>query len=334
MQKLMRTPSDVVPDYLRGLAAAHPQVIRYDEENGIVLRATAASTGKVAVISGGGSGCEPMHVGFVGSGMLDAACPGPVFSSPVPRQITAATVAADQGAGVLYVIPNFGGEVMNFGLAAEILSRQGHRIEKVVVDDDVALDGAQRHRRRGLGATVIVEKIAGAAAEAGLPLEEVAALARRASAQARTFGVSLSSCVHPSTGAETFDLPSGQMEVGVGIGGDRGVTRDALPPADVVAELLVEQTLKELGRIEGASLVVLLSGLGATPEIELVGLFGHVQAAMTARGATVARSLVGNYVTSLESAGASLTVLRADAELTRWWDAPVRTSALAWGAAA
>lgn len=333
MQKFMRTGDTAVSDYLHGLARAHPDLIRYDPERGIVVRAEAGAP-KVAIVSGGGSGCEPLHTGFVGEGMLDAACPGSVFSSPVPRQIVAATQTVDQGHGVLYVVTNYGGEIMNFGLAGEILGREGHEIEKVVVDDDVALDGDLRHLRRGMGATVLVEKLAGAAAESGAPLDEVAAVARRTVQRSRTFAVALGPCVHPSTGSPAFELPAGQMEVGVGLGGDRGLSREPLPPADAVAEALVERAVAELSISDGARVIVLLSGLGGTPELELVGLFGHVHTALERRGAAVERSLVGNYVTSLESPGAQLTVLHTDDELTRYWDAPVRTRALRWGAPA
>jgi dihydroxyacetone kinase-like protein len=332
MQKMMGDPSTVVPDYLRGLAAAHPGVIEYDPEDRIVVRRVPSARGKVGLISGGGSGCEPLHAGYVGLGMLDAACPGEVFSSPVPNQIMAATRRADHGAGVLYIIKNFGGEVMNFGLAAEILRRKGIRIEKVLVNDDASFPPELVGRRRGLGATVLVEKLAGAAAEQGRPLDDVAALARRVVERSRTFGVALSSCTHPKTGRQTFELPDGEYEVGVGIGGDRGHERRPLPPAGEIAEVMLERITDELGLQPGDPVLVLLSGLGSTPAIELYGLFAAVLDGLGKHGVQPVRSLVGDYITSLDSHGALLTVLRADDELLDLWDRPVHTPSLRWGA--
>ncbi|AEB44415.1 dihydroxyacetone kinase subunit DhaK [Micromonospora maris] len=332
MQKIMGDATTVVPDYLRGLAAAHPGVVEYDPVDRIVVRRAPAAPGKVGLVSGGGSGCEPLHAGYVGLGMLDAACPGEVFSSPVPNQIMAATRRADHGAGVLYVVKNFGGEVMNFGLAAEILRREGVRIEKVLVDDDASFPPELAARRRGLGAAVLVEKIAGAAAEEGRPLDDVAALARRVVGRSRTFGVALSSCTHPKTGRRTFDLPHGEYEVGVGIGGDRGHERRPLPPVDEIADVMLKRIIDELELRPGNQVVVLLSGLGATPAIELYGLFAAVRDRLVKQGVEPVRSLVGDYITSLDSQGALLTVLHADEELLELWDRPVHTASLRWGA--
>lgn len=332
MQKFMNAPDTVVADYLTGLAAAHPQLIEFRAEERIVVRATPAAAGKVGLVSGGGSGCEPLHAGYVGPGMLDAACPGEVFTSPVPAQIMAATRAADHGSGVVFIIKNFGGEVMNFGLAAEILSRQGTRIEKVLVDDDASFPPDLSRQRRGLGATVLVEKIAGAAAERGRCLDEVAEVARRTVASCRTFGVALSSCTPPRLGRPTFDLPAGHYEVGVGLGGDRGQARAALPTADRVADVLLDKIMAELGIATGSRLITMLSGLGSTPEIELFGLYGAIHDRLTRSGAVVERSLVGNYLTSLDSLGALLSVLVVDEELIDLWDQPVHTPALRWGA--
>jgi dihydroxyacetone kinase-like protein len=331
MQKIMGDASAVVPDYLRGLAAAHPGVVEYDAESRIVVRRAPAGPGKVGLISGGGSGCEPLHAGYVGLGMLDAACPGEVFSSPVPNQIMAATRRADHGAGVLYIIKNFGGEVMNFGLAAEILRRKGIRIEKVLVNDDASFPPELAGRRRGLGATVLVEKIAGAAAEEGRSLEDVAAVARRVVERSRTFGVALSSCTHPRTGRRTFELPDGEYEVGVGIGGDRGHDRRPLPTVDEIAEVMLERVADELELRSGNRVLILLSGLGSTPAIELYGLFAAVVDRLGKHGAEPVRSLVGDYITSLDSHGALLTVLHADDELLELWDRPVHTPSLRWG---
>ncbi|MGI5241802.1 dihydroxyacetone kinase subunit DhaK [Dactylosporangium sp. CA-139066] len=331
MQKIMGVASTVVADYLRGLAAAHPDVVEFDQERRIVVRRAAARPGKVGLISGGGSGCEPLHAGYVGLGMLDAACPGEVFTSPVPNQIMAATESADHGAGVLYIIKNFGGEVMNFGLAAEILRRKGIRIEKVLVNDDASFPPELAGRRRGLGATVLVEKIGGAAAEEGRSLDDVAGLARRVVERSRTFGVALSSCTHPKTGRRTFELPDGEYEVGVGIGGDRGHERRPLPPVDEIADVLLEKVTAELGLQAGNRVLVLLSGLGSTPSIELHGLFAAVRDRLVKLGADPVRSLVGNYITSLDSHGALLTVLHVDDDMLDLWDRPVHTPSLRWG---
>ncbi len=257
--------------------------------------------------------------------------PGEVFTSPVPAQIMAATKAADSGAGVLYVIKNFGGEVMNFGLAAEILTRQGITIEKVVVNDDSSFGPEMERHRRGLGATVLVEKIAGAAAEQGRPLAEVAGIAGRVVASSRTFGVALSACTPPKLGRPTFDLPPGMFEVGVGIGGDRGQERRALPSASEIAALLIRKPVTELEITEGARVLTLLSGLGSTPSVELYSLYGLVSDQLGQLGAVSERCLVGNYITSLDSFGVLLTLLVVDDELLSLWDAPVHTPALRWG---
>lgn len=332
MQKFMNAPETAVTDYLTGLAAAHPQLIKFRSEDRIVTRAVPPGAGKVGLVSGGGSGCEPLHAGYVGQGMLDAACPGEVFTSPVPSQVIAAARAADRGAGVVFIIKNFGGEVMNFGLAAEILTRQGMHVEKVLVDDDASFPPGREAQRRGLGATVMVEKIAGAAAEQGRPVGDVAQIARRTVAHCRTFGVALSSCTPPRLGRPTFDLPPGQYEIGVGLGGDRGQARDVLPPADRVADVLLADIVSELDITEGSRVITMLSGLGSTPQIELFGLYGHVHDSLVSTGAVVERSLVGNYLTSLDSLGVLLSVLVVDDELLDLWDQPVHTPALRWGA--
>lgn len=331
MRKIINGTQEVVTEYLHGLAAAHPDLVRFESETRIVVRARVSAGPKVGLVSGGGSGCEPLHSGYVGYGMLDAACPGEVFTSPVPAQIMAATKVADSGSGVLYVIKNFGGEVMNFGLSAEILRRQGVAIEKVVVDDDSSFGPGMQAQRRGLGATVLVEKISGAAAEQGRSLAEVAAIARRVVASSRTFGVALSACTPPKLGRPTFDLPDGEFEVGVGIGGDRGQERRPLVPATDLAALLVRKPVDELGITSGTRVLTLLSGLGSTPSIELYSLYGMVADELGRLGAAATRSLVGNYVTSLDSFGVLLTFLVLDDELLELWDAPVHTPALRWG---
>lgn len=331
MRKIMNAAEDVVTDYLRGLGAAHPDLVRFDSEHRIVVRANRPVQRKVGLISGGGSGCEPLHAGYVGLGMLDAACPGEVFTSPVPAQIMAATKMADCGTGVLYVVKNFGGEVMNFGLSAEILRRQGVAIEKVLVDDDASFGPGMETQRRGLGATVLVEKIAGAAAERGWSLEQVAAVAHRVVALSRTFGVALSACTPPRLGRPTFDLPDGELEVGVGLGGDRGQERRPLMSASEIADLLVSKPADELSVAGGTRVLTLLSGLGSTPAIELYSLYGLIADKLRRLGAAPTRSLVGNFLTSLDSFGVQATFLVLDDELLELWDDPVHTPALRWG---
>jgi dihydroxyacetone kinase-like protein len=332
MQKFINAPDTAVPEYLAGLAAAHPDVVRFLPDERIVTRAAPKGRGKVGLISGGGSGCEPLHAGYVGLGMLDAACQGEIFTSPVPAQVMAAAAAADHGSGVVFIIKNFGGEVMNFGLAAEILTRRGMRIEKVLVDDDASFPPGLESRRRGLGATVLVEKIAGAAAERGQTLDQVVAVARRVVARSRTFGVALSSCTPPRLGRPTFELPGGSYEIGVGLGGDRGQDRGELPPAAAVADVLLDRLVDELQVTEGTRVITMLSGLGSTPQLELFGLYGLVDERLRARGALVERSLVGNFLTSLDSLGALLTITVVDDELLDLWDDPVHTASLRWGA--
>lgn len=331
MSKFINDPTEVVNDYLVGLQAAHRDVLAYDSEARVVLRRSPV-VGKVGLVAGGGSGCEPLHTGFVGPGMLDAACPGQVFTSPVPRQIVAATQAADTGAGVLHVIKNFSGEVMNFGMAEEILGFEDIAIESVLVNDDVAVaDTGRNAGRRGLGATVLVEKVAGAAAERGDDLATVAAVARRVTARARTFGVGLSSCTPPLRGRPIFEMPQGRIELGIGISGEPGRNRADLRSAQELAELMLGEVISDLAPARGAEVLVLVNGMGGTPGSELYLLYGEVERGLRKHGLLPTRRLVGNYVTSLDQRGAALTVLELDAELTELWDAPVHTPALRWG---
>jgi dihydroxyacetone kinase-like protein len=331
MRKFINEPVEVVDDYLAGLEAAHREVLTYDAEQRVVLRRRPV-VGKVGLVAGGGSGCEPLHTGFVGPGMLDAACPGQVFTSPVPRQIVAATRAADTGAGVLHIVKNFSGEVMNFGMAGEILEFEDIVIEAVLVNDDVSVtDSDQNAGRRGLGATVLVERIAGAAAERGDSLAAVAAVARRVNARARTFGVGLSSCTPPLHGRPIFDMPEGQIELGIGISGEPGRSRGECRSAHDLAEVMLDEVLVDLRPSLGAEVLVLVSGMGGTPGSELYLLYGEVERGLRQRGLAPVRRLVGNYVTSLDQLGAALTVLELDRETTGLWDAPVHTPALRWG---
>ncbi len=357
MKKLINDPADVVIDALRGMAAAHPE-LRVDLEQRIVFRAdapaavtartpssetnaapgTSAASGKnaapkVGLVSGGGSGHEPLHAGFVGLGMLDAACAGEVFTSPVPDQILEATRRVDGGAGVLHIVKNYTGDVMNFEMAAELADAEGLAIESVVVDDDVAVrDSTWTAGRRGVGLTVLLEKIVGAGAEQGRDLMACAELARRVNAAGRSMGVALTSCTVPAAGRPTFDLPEDELELGVGIHGEPGRERVPLGPASEVARMLVEPILDDLDFSGDGGVICFVNGLGATPLIELYLMYAEVAAHLDRAGIQIARSLVGPYITSLDMAGCSVSLLRADAELLDLWDAPVRTPALRWGA--
>lgn len=332
MKKLINDADQIVIEALEGLAAAHPEV-RVDLPNRVVLRSDAPRPGKVGVISGGGSGHEPLHAGFVGVGMLDAAVCGEVFTSPVPDQILAATQAVDGGAGVLHLVKNYTGDVMNFEMAAELAADMGGTpVESVVIDDDVAVqDSLYTAGRRGVGATVFVEKIAGAVAESGADLATVAAVARKVVSQSRTMGVALTSCTVPAAGKPTFDLQENEMELGIGIHGEPGRERMPLGSANEVARRLVEPILSDLD-YAGQQAIVMVNGMGGTPLIELYIVYREVARLLDAAGVKVVRCLVGNYVTSLEMAGCSVSVLRADDELIQLWDAPVKTSALSWNA--
>jgi len=284
MKKLLNDPANVVKESLAGLAAAHADLVRYDAESQILVRADPAAD-KVALISGGGSGHEPMHGGFVGSGMLDAACPGEVFTSPVPEQMLAATKAVDTGKGVVHIVKNYTGDVMNFKLAAEDAEDEGIQVESVLIDDDVAVqDSLYTAGRRGVGATVLAEKIAGAAAERGDDLASVAGVARKVNQQARSYGVALSSCTPPAAGAPIFDLPEGEMEVGIGIHGEPGRERRPLGSASEIAELMLEAVLSDLEPAAGASVLPFVNGMGGTPQLELYVLYGEIERRLRSAG--------------------------------------------------
>lgn len=332
MKKLINDPDDVVAEALLGVEAAHPD-LRVDHEHKIVYRADAPRSGKVGIISGGGSGHEPMHGGLVGPGMLDAACAGEVFTSPVPDQVQAATKLVDGGAGVLHVVKNYTGDVMNFEMAAELAEAEaGTRVESVVTEDDVAVqDSTYTAGRRGVGVTVLLEKIAGAAAEQGRDLDQVAQLARTVSGNGRSMGLALTSCTVPAAGKPTFDIAEDQMELGVGIHGEPGRERVPFAPARDIAAMLVEPVLADLPYERGDSVIAFVNGLGGTPQIELYLMYNEVQKIVSAHGVQIARSLVGSYMTSLEMAGTSVTLLKVDDELLSLWDAPVSTPALRWG---
>lgn len=329
MRMLINVPETVVPDALRGMAAAHPE-LTVDVDNRVVVRRDAPVTDKVGLVSGGGSGHEPLHGGFVGRGMLDAACAGEIFTSPVPDQMTRAAAAVDAGRGVLFVVKNYTGDVLNFDMAADLAQDEGIQVAKVLVNDDVAVtDSLYTAGRRGVGATLFVEKIAGAAAEEGAPLARVEALARQVVESSRSFGVALSACTTPAKGSPTFDLPDGELELGIGIHGEPGRERRPMMTSHEIADASVDAVLADL-RPSGPVLA-LVNGMGATPLIELYGFNAEVQRVLAERGVPVARTLVGNYVTSLDMAGCSVTLCQADEELLRLWDAPVRTPGLRWG---
>jgi phosphoenolpyruvate---glycerone phosphotransferase subunit DhaK len=329
MKKLINSPDDVVVEALRGVAAAHPS-LDVDVENKVVTRAGGATAGKVALVSGGGSGHEPLHGGFVGFGMLDAACPGEVFTSPVPDQMLLATPKVDGGAGVLHVVKNYTGDVLNFQMAAELAADENIEVTAVVIDDDVAVqDSLYTAGRRGTGATVFVEKIAGALAEQRKELKSVADVAREVNDRSRSFGVALTACTTPAAGAPGFDLPDDEIELGVGIHGEPGRTRGPMRSAAEIADVMLAAIDDDMP-LQG-DLAVMVNGMGGTPLIELYVVFNEVRRIIEAKGATIARSLVGNYITSLDMAGASVTVLRLTPDLTALWDAPVETPALRWG---
>jgi dihydroxyacetone kinase-like protein len=333
MKKFLNDPADLVGESLTGLAAAHGDLLRYDSQARIIVRADAPVAGKVALISGGGSGHEPLHGGFVGSGMLDAACPGEVFTSPVPDQMLAATKAVDGGAGVVHIVKNYTGDVMNFKLAAEDAADEGIAVESVLIDDDVAVeDSLYTAGRRGVGATVLVEKIAGAAADRGEDVAGVAATARRVNERARSFGVALSSCTPPAAGKPIFDLPDGRIELGIGIHGEPGRRREDVRGAHEIVGIMLEAVLSDLQPSEGARVLPFVNGMGGTPQIELYLLYAEVDRQLRDAGLEPVRNLVGSYITSLEMAGASITILELDDELVELWDAPVHTPALRWGA--
>lgn len=333
MKKLINDPEAVVREALEGVAAAYPGRLRVHFDPNYVVRADAPVSGKVGVLSGGGSGHEPMHGGFVGSGMLDVACPGAVFTSPTPDQMLAATQAVDGGAGVLHIVKNYTGDVMNFETAAELAIAEGTTVESVLIDDDVAVqDSTYTAGRRGVGATVLAEKLAGAAAEAGRPIAEVAGIARRVNEQARSMGMALTSCIVPHVGTPTFELAEDEMEIGIGIHGEPGRERVRLQPADAIVDLLLDPVLTDLPFARGDRVLAFVNGMGGTPQIELEIVFRRVAQVLGERGITIERNLLGSYITSLEMAGTSITLLKLDDELVQLWDAPVNTPALRWGA--
>jgi len=332
MKKLINAPADVVNQALQGMALAYPNLLQVHFEPNFIVRRAAPASGKVGVISGGGSGHEPMHGGFVGYGMLDAACPGAVFTSPTPDQMLEATKAVDGGAGVLHIVKNYTGDVLNFEMAAELAQMENIEVAAVVINDDVAVqDSLYTAGRRGVGATVLAEKLSGAAAEQNRPLGEVTEICRKVNAQARSMGMALTSCTVPQAGKPTFDLPESEMEIGIGIHGEPGRMRMTLKSAAEITALLAEAILDDLPFHRGDEVLAFVNGMGGTPLLELFIVYQELVKICQGRGITIARNLVGSYITSLDMAGCSITLLRLDDELTRLWDAPVHTPALRWG---
>jgi dihydroxyacetone kinase-like protein len=332
MKKLINKPEDVVVEELQGIAAAHPDLVKVHYNPNFIVRADAPVQGKVGLLSGGGSGHEPMHGGFVGHGMLDVACPGAVFTSPTPDQMLEATKAANGGAGVLHIVKNYTGDVMNFEMAADLARAEGIEVEAVVTNDDVAVqDSLYTAGRRGVGITVVAEKICGAAAEERRSLKEVADLCRKVNAQGRSMGMALTSCTVPHAGKPTFEIGDDEMEIGIGIHGEPGRTRMKLAGAAQIAEMLVKPIVDDLPYKSGDSVLAFVNGMGGTPLIELYVMFNEVNKILSGQGIKIARNLIGSYITSLEMAGCSVTLLKLDDELTKLWDAPVKTAGLRWG---
>ncbi|MGY4646004.1 dihydroxyacetone kinase subunit DhaK [Cellulomonas sp. URHB0016] len=331
MKKLINDPQHVVAESLEGFAAAHADLVTVRTDPPFVARAGGTTAGKVGLVSGGGSGHEPLHGGFVGVGMLDAAVPGAMFTSPTPDQIAPALQAADGGRGVLAIVKNYTGDVLNFETAAELAEAEGVTVRSVVVNDDVAVeDSLYTAGRRGVAGTVAVEKIAGAAAERGDDLDTVVAVAEKVIANVRSMGVALTACTVPHAGRPSFDLPEDELEIGIGIHGEPGRRRIPLAGADEITEMLLTPVADDLGLSGGERVLLFVNGMGGTPASELYVVYRRARALLSERGVEVTRSLVGNYVTSLEMQGASVTVLRLDDELTALWDAPVHTTALRW----
>jgi dihydroxyacetone kinase-like protein len=316
---------------MAGMAAAHSDLIRVEYDPNVIIRKDAPKKGKVGLVSGGGSGHEPLHGGYVGLGMLDAACPGAVFTSPTPDQMARATAAVDGGAGVVHIVKNYTGDIMNFEMAAELARAEGARVNAVITNDDVAVqDSLYTAGRRGVGVTVLVEKIAGGCAEAGADLDTVTALAKKVNANGRSMGMALTSCIVPAAGKVTFEIADDEMELGIGIHGEPGRERTKLKSADEIAEILTMAVVNDIPYKQGDEVLAFVNGMGGTPLIELYVVFNAVNRYLTGRGIKVTRSLVGNYITSLEMAGTSVTLLKLDGETTKWWDAPVNTPALRW----
>jgi len=354
MKKLINAVPDVVKEQLEGMAVAHPDQLKVNFEPAFVYRADAPVAGKVAIISGGGSGHEPMHGGFVGMGMLDAACPGEVFTSPTPDQMYEAAKMVNSGAGVLFLVKNYTGDVLNFEMAADMAYADGIAVQNILIDDDVAVkDSLYTAGRRGVGTTVLVEKIVGAAAEAGYNLEQCADLARKANSYGRSMGMALTSCTVPAAGKPIFELGEDEMEIGIGIHGEPGQKRMKLTTADEITEMMaleiindkaysrtvreledgqwVDKSLVDEPFKKGDQVIAFVNSMGGTPVSELYAVYRKLAQVCADNGIEIVRNLIGPYITSLEMAGMSITLMKADDEILRFWDAPVKTPGLRWG---
>ena len=356
MKKLINEIDDVVKEQLEGMAVAHPDVLKVHFDPYYVYRADAPVEGKVAIVSGGGSGHEPMHGGFVGMGMLDGACPGEVFTSPTPDQMYDCAKAVDSGAGVLYIVKNYTGDVMNFEMAAEMANADGVKVQNILIDDDVAVkDSLYTAGRRGVGVTVLAEKVVGAAAEAGYDLDQCADLCRKVNMNGRSMGMAITSCIVPAAGKPTFDLPDDEMEIGIGIHGEPGQVREKMATADEITKRMTleiledgaySRTVREFDREngewvdielvdpvfeEGDKVIAFVNSMGGTPVSELYAVYRKVDEVCKEFGVEIVRNLIGPYITSLEMQGMSITLLKADDEILKFWDAPVNTPGLRWG---
>jgi dihydroxyacetone kinase-like protein len=327
MKKFINDVDDVLTESLDGFAAAHADIVTLGGSHKFIRR-KALKPGKVALISGGGSGHEPLHGGLVGHGMLDAACPGQVFTSPTPDQMMEAAAEMNTGAGCLFIVKNYEGDVMNFDMAAEM----SDGVLQVVTNDDVAVeDSLYTTGRRGVAGTLVVEKIVGAAAEEGLALKALKELGDKVNRATRSMGVALTSCTVPAAGKPNFEIADDEMEFGVGIHGEPGRRRGKLLPADAIAEEICAAIAGDLGAAAKGNALLFVNGFGATPSMELYLMYNSARKMLEKHGVSIARSLVGSYVTSLDMAGCSITLAMLDDETTRLWDAPVHTAALRWG---
>ena len=332
MKKLINDPADVVKEALQGVALAHADRVRVLTDPNVVVRADAPVAGKVGLVSGGGSGHEPMHGGFVGMGMLDAACPGEVFTSPTPDQMLVATKAINGGAGAVHIVKNYTGDILNFEMAADLSREEGIEVESVVIDDDVAVqDSLYTAGRRGVGTTVLAEKICGAAAEQRRSLADVADLCRKVNANGRSMGMALTSCTVPAAGKPTFELGEMEMEIGIGIHGEPGRERKVVAPVHEIVEMLATPIVDDLPFAAGDRVLAFVNGMGGTPLIELYIVYYELHKFLSGRGIEISRNLIGPYITSLEMQGCSITLLKLDDDLTALWDAPVNTPGLRWG---
>ncbi len=353
MKKLINAVEDVVKEQLEGMAVAHPDILKVHFEPNYVYRADAPVAGKVAVISGGGSGHEPMHGGFVGMGMLDGACPGEVFTSPTPDQMYECAKAVDSGEGVLFIVKNYTGDVLNFEMAAEMAYADGIKVQNILIDDDAAVkDSLYTAGRRGVGTTVLAEKIVGGAAEDGYSLEQCADLCRKVNQHGRSMGMALTSCTVPAAGKPTFELGDDEMEIGIGIHGEPGRERYKMKTADEITEMMAlaiiedgayTRTVREWNNEDGEwfdleltdnpfqsgdQIIAFVNSMGGTPVSELYAVYRKLAEICEDKGLTIVRNLIGPYITSLEMQGFSLTLLKADDEILKYWDAPVNTPGL------